>query len=417
MKCVALPLAVAALVSLISAPTQAQSPQLQPTLDNEPARQFDFWIGKWDVNLRIRQPDLSWRDSIRATAYIYPVLGGKAIVELWDSQPIKGFSLRYFDRQRKKWVLFLDWPSPNRSSISSLAGGFRHGRGEFFSHQGEQLSRYTFSDITKDSLRWDDAFSKDGGKTWTHNWIMEFQRTADTVAWPDSGRQAPTYVDGRRCKNPSFRFVNRLAGIHKGEVTFPATEAAAEATLRAYRILDGCAVICFVTSGTHSAVSFLTFNPGTGKYEELYLDDQADTPARRLIGGPATKETISLTAENSLKRTWRLSKTDEIQVVMFTSSDQGDTWTPIQQNHFAEAAQPMNGESTVQDQQPVGAEHPINDTCPRSGKPVVMEALAKYRGYTVGFCNTHCRDDFAAHVDDRPDDRAFFDELIIKLGQ
>ena len=28
----------------------------------EEARQFDFWIGEWDVNLRIQQGDLSWPD-------------------------------------------------------------------------------------------------------------------------------------------------------------------------------------------------------------------------------------------------------------------------------------------------------------------------------------------------------------------
>ncbi|MCP4201352.1 MAG: hypothetical protein GY769_05385 [bacterium] len=33
---------------------------------SEPDRQFDFWIGKWSVNLRIQQEDLSFRDSVRA---------------------------------------------------------------------------------------------------------------------------------------------------------------------------------------------------------------------------------------------------------------------------------------------------------------------------------------------------------------
>ncbi len=56
----------------------------------------------------------------------------------------------------------------------------------------------------------------------------------------------------------------------------------------------------------------------------------------------------------------------------------------------------------------------INTTCPRSGKPVSADSLTTYRGYTVGFCNTHCRDDFAAHVDERPKDRAFFDDWIAR---
>lgn len=55
---------------------------------------------------------------------------------------------------------------------------------------------------------------------------------------------------------------------------------------------------------------------------------------------------------------------------------------------------------------------PINKQCPRSGKPVQDDSLAEYRGYVVGFCNTGCRDDFEAHMPDRPDDRRFFDKLI-----
>ena len=54
---------------------------------------------------------------------------------------------------------------------------------------------------------------------------------------------------------------------------------------------------------------------------------------------------------------------------------------------------------------------PINTTCPRSGKPVVANSLTMYRGMTVGFCNQQCRDDFASNVDERPDDRKFFDEV------
>lgn len=37
---------------------------------------------------------------------------------------------------------------------------------------------------------------------------------------------------------------------------------------------------------------------------------------------------------------------------------------------------------------------PINDICPWSGDLVSMDALTEYRGQTVGFCNTGCRDKF-----------------------
>lgn len=58
----------------------------------------------------------------------------------------------------------------------------------------------------------------------------------------------------------------------------------------------------------------------------------------------------------------------------------------------------------------------INQFCPRSGKPVVADSLTTYRGLVVGFCNQGCRDDFAANVDERPDDRRYFDVLIKENG-
>lgn len=40
----------------------------------------------------------------------------------------------------------------------------------------------------------------------------------------------------------------------------------------------------------------------------------------------------------------------------------------------------------------------INATCPWSGKEVAADSLTLYNGAVVGFCNTGCRDRFAAAV-------------------
>ncbi|NIQ57390.1 MAG: hypothetical protein GWN71_29570, partial [Gammaproteobacteria bacterium] len=82
-------------------------------------------VGEWDVNLRVRQDDLSWADEVRSVARIYPILRGKAMLELWSDRRrdgIKGYSLRYFDVARQEWVIWLNWPGPDRSGSSSLAG-------------------------------------------------------------------------------------------------------------------------------------------------------------------------------------------------------------------------------------------------------------------------------------------------------
>ncbi|WP_295893910.1 hypothetical protein [uncultured Vibrio sp.] len=54
----------------------------------------------------------------------------------------------------------------------------------------------------------------------------------------------------------------------------------------------------------------------------------------------------------------------------------------------------------------------INKFCPRSGKDVNVDSLTEYKGFTVGFCNPGCRDDFREHVSERPNDTAYFDSII-----
>ena len=63
------------------------------------------------------------------------------------------------------------------------------------------------------------------------------------------------------------------------------------------------------------------------------------------------------------------------------------------------------------------AEQAINATCPRSGKAVAANSLTQYRGYVVGFCNQHCRDDFNAHGTLRASDERAFDALIARLDK
>jgi hypothetical protein len=60
-------------------------------------------------------------------------------------------------------------------------------------------------------------------------------------------------------------------------------------------------------------------------------------------------------------------------------------------------------------------EKPINKYCPRSGERVASDSLTAYRGFVVGFCNRHCRDDFQANVLERPKDTIYFDAIIKEL--
>lgn len=58
--------------------------------------------------------------------------------------------------------------------------GSKDGRGDFYGNDtlgGRSiLVRNSFSGITPNSSRFEQAFSDDGGKTWETNWVMTFTR-------------------------------------------------------------------------------------------------------------------------------------------------------------------------------------------------------------------------------------------------
>ncbi len=197
--------------------------------DEPEARQFDFWIGEWDVDKRQLNPaapgDPTLYRTGQAKLHVYPVADGCAIVEHWEGSltwgRVNGFSLRTYDTQTGDWLLLLNWPAPQSgqpATFSTLEGSFRHGRGEFFSslvgaNGNTTTSRFTFSDIAADRYRWDGASSADDGLSWKTTWIMEGKRrnaltsapvlvgpqlasaSEDCAATPESGALA--FLEGR----------------------------------------------------------------------------------------------------------------------------------------------------------------------------------------------------------------------------
>jgi hypothetical protein len=335
---------ILATTALAPTSTAAQDFPVSSALPPE-SRQFDFWVGEWDVNLRIRQDDGSWLDAVQATAEIYPILSGKAVLELWSdarTSGIKGYSLRYFDVARDEWVLWLNWPAPNRSGSSSLSGTFRHGRGEFFSTMmnpdgSETLSRYTFSDVTPSSLRWDDAFSSDGGDTWTNRWIMEFTRTAAKPILDPAGGEAHTFHDGARCDNEAFRRYEFLAGRNDGEVV---AGGSGPVTITGYRVLDGCALMTFAGPGSDPerawGFSLLTFNTYAERYELTTVTSQSSTPVRTFYSRDAESlelyERVAEDGAGSATRPvdrMRIERADDGSVLWAHEAPEGDGWRPV----------------------------------------------------------------------------------------
>lgn len=142
---------------------------------------FDFSIGVWKTHLRRLQHPLTgsttWVE-YEGTTVVRKVWGGRAnLAELEADGPgghLQVLSLRLYDPVARQWSL-----NSANSRTGSLGtptiGEFRNGRGEFYDQESFNgrmiLVRNVWSDITGDSIRFEQSFSDDGGKTWELNWI------------------------------------------------------------------------------------------------------------------------------------------------------------------------------------------------------------------------------------------------------
>jgi hypothetical protein len=63
-----------------------------------------------------------------------------------------------------------------------MIGGFKSGRGEFYDQEDMRgvtvLARVLYTDITPTSFRTENAWSLDGGTTWTVSRVDRFTRTS-----------------------------------------------------------------------------------------------------------------------------------------------------------------------------------------------------------------------------------------------
>lgn len=149
------------------------------------AGDFDFFVGSWDSKQRrLREPLAGCQQwyEFSATTRCWSVFGGAANVDE-VSIPDLGFSgltVRLLDRASGEWSIYWANSRDGRLTLPPVVGRFTGGVGRFYSeedYQGNPITvRFTWSEITPRSARWEQAFSVDGGGTWEANWIAEFTR-------------------------------------------------------------------------------------------------------------------------------------------------------------------------------------------------------------------------------------------------
>ena len=150
---------------------------------------FDFNIGTWKTHIsRLQRPltgSTTWveYDGISVVRKVWD--GRASLFELEAGGPaghIEGVGLRLYNPSSHQWSL--NWANSSAGTLGQpMIGEFKNGRGEFYDQEpfnGRAIYvRNSFSDITSDSSRFEQAFSDNGGKTWEVNWVMTFTRVKD----------------------------------------------------------------------------------------------------------------------------------------------------------------------------------------------------------------------------------------------
>lgn len=164
----------------LSAQQDSPAPSGPAPETGDGANDFDFHNGTWHTHLRRLLHPLSGSDEwleYEGTTVVRPVLEGKAnLVELSVDGPdghFEGLSLRLYDPRARQWSLNFSNPATGTLSPPSI-GEFRNGRGEFYSQEVFEgrtiLVRFVITPITPDSIRFEQSYSDDGGRTWELNW-------------------------------------------------------------------------------------------------------------------------------------------------------------------------------------------------------------------------------------------------------
>jgi hypothetical protein len=159
----------------------------EPAGERDGQHDFDFWFGTWKAhNRRLLHPLSGLNDWVEFDARVVarPIWDGRANADEFEADSpsghIEGMTVRTYNPKSHQWSIY--WANQRNGvfSLPATVGEFKNGRGEFYDQEdfnGKNIFvRYLWIANSKDSPRWEQAFSCDGGKTWETNWIATFTR-------------------------------------------------------------------------------------------------------------------------------------------------------------------------------------------------------------------------------------------------
>ena len=152
--------------------------QKTPCTTDPVYRQFDFWIGEWDVYAK--------NGKEAGDSRIDLILDSCIILENWKSANVSqgvyyaGKSFNTYNSTSKQWQQ--TWVDNVGGSTEFLEGHFENNKMTFqtkpfqFSKDTVAVRRLTFYNLDVNKVRQHGEISKDGGRTWSTEYDLEYRR-------------------------------------------------------------------------------------------------------------------------------------------------------------------------------------------------------------------------------------------------
>ena len=291
----------------------AASAQPEPEIGSTPGpivrrdgrHDFDFSIGRWRTHIARRVQPLSGSDEwaeYDGTSIVRTIWGGRASLGETEAEGpaghLEALSLRLYNPESHQWSLSYASTGGTTSTPSSLSvptvGEFKDGRGEFYdteSYKGRDvLVRNTWSDITPTSIRFEQAFSEDGGRTWEINWIAVDTRV-------DGSKALAPQVTSRPAQSPAggqhdFDFEFGVWKTHLKRLLHPlsksTTWAEYDGTTTVRRVWNGRSNLVELEvegqKGHIEALSLRLYNPEAHQWSLNFANSASGTVGTPSIG-------------------------------------------------------------------------------------------------------------------------------------
>ncbi len=149
--------------------------QQKPCLFMAEARQFDFWLGEWDVFPS--QAPVGQVPRV-GESKIDNISEGCGLLENWTATGNNGKSINYYDSTTGKW--YQHWIGSGSVALR-YEGSFKDNAMRFegvtIDKEGKKtLNRLTFFKLDENTVRQFAELSTDDGKTWTVSYDFRYER-------------------------------------------------------------------------------------------------------------------------------------------------------------------------------------------------------------------------------------------------